>query len=335
MSEFKFLLFSDFHYKKRMYPATVRNLRFIFDTAMKFGADAVLHAGDFCNDYLGSPEIVNAYLNNDANVAVFGCYGNHELESKNNSMSVVTPLLSNRQQDIIYGTEDGKIGDGSVAYYYTDINGYRFVFLDTDYSVTQSGEFEHNRTCSYGKPKENTRSDSLGDRQIEWLRDVLYDAADRALSCIVVSHASFSGIWKSAPDAEEVRKIFASANEKRNGTVIMAINGHYHTCNCAKIDGVTYFDCPAAINGHWQSEKFYPYAEDDPEDHKYTFDFEDYDENGNLISVFPMSYSKLSMGAQSLFYGNPAYALVTLGDGKAPEIEVSEMYFAYNKTLNR
>ena len=329
MPTLKFFLFSDFHYKKKMYPASVGNLRSLFAKARECGAEFVVHAGDFCNDYLGSPELTRAYLNNAEGLAVFGCYGNHELESCDNSMSVVTPLLSNRRESLVWGTEDGKIGDGSIAYYYTDIVGYRFIFLDTDYSLDANGETEHNRTASWGCPKGNTRPDSLGDVQLSWLERVIADAIAGDLSCITVSHASFSGIWKSSPDAERVREIFAAANAKRAGSVILAINGHYHTCNTAEVDGVTYFDCPAAINGFWSPNKFHPYAEPDADNPIYTFKFESYDGDGNLIGIESMPYSALSMGAQSLFYDKPAYAAITLEDGKAPVIEVSEMNFAY------
>ena len=315
-----------------MYPATVGNLKSLFEAANECGAEFVVHAGDFCNDYGGSPELVRAYLENGYGFAVYGCYGNHELESRDNSMAVVTPLLSNRTESLVWGTCDGLIGDGSIAYYYTDIGGYRFIFLDTDYSLDANGEFEHNRTASWGCPKGNTRSDSLGGVQLCWLESVIEDAIAKKLSCVTVSHASFSGIWKSSPDAERVREIFAAANAKRAGSVILALNGHYHTCNTAVADGVTYFDCPAVINGFWSPKKFHPYAEADEENPKFIFAFESYDADGNLIGTEPMPYAALSMGAQSLFYDKPAYAVITLDDGKSPVIEVSEMNFAYGKT---
>lgn len=333
MQELRLLLFADFHYKKKMYPATVSDLNYVFGAARELGAQFVIHAGDFCNNYGGSPELVKAYLDNADGFAVFGCYGNHELESKDNSMQRVTPLLSNRQSDLVYGTADGKIGDGSIGYYYTDIFGYRFIFLDTNYSVAPDGEYEHNQTASWGKPKENARADSLGDVQLEWLKKVLLDAASLGLSCITVSHASFSGMWKSSPDADAVRDIFRTVNEAKPGTVIMAINGHYHTCNEATVDGVVYFDCPAALNGIWKSEKFYPYAEADESAPRYTFDYEDYDESGVFLGTFPMPYSKLSMGAQSLFYEKPAYALIVIGSDGVPKVTVSEVNFAYGITL--
>lgn len=312
-----------------MYPASVKNLESIMSEALREGAEFVLHAGDFCNDYLNSREIVRAYLDNAEGLSVFGCYGNHELESKDNSMASVTELLSNRTEKNVYGTADGKIGDGSVGYYYTDKEGYRLIFLDTNYSLSPDGIFEHNKTASWGKPRENTRPDSLGDVQLSWLESVIDDAVERGLICITVSHASFSGLRTSSPDADRVREIFKAANAKREGSVLLAINGHYHTCNTDTVEGVVYFDCPAVINGLWKSERFYPYAEENAEDPKFTFEFCDYDSEGALTSVSLMPYSKLSMGAQSLFYDRPVFAFVTVDGKNTPKIDIRERKFAY------
>ena len=118
MKEVKFTAFADFHYKKGMYIPSVKDMDNILDRAKADNADLVIHLGDMCNDYIGSKELVNAYLDNKYGFAVYGLYGNHELESENNSMPVVTPMLTNRE--VVWGTADGKIGDGSIAYYYFD-----------------------------------------------------------------------------------------------------------------------------------------------------------------------------------------------------------------------
>ena len=46
-----FTLFSDLHYKKGMYAATVDDLLEIFSRAEKKGSQFVMHLGDLCNDY--------------------------------------------------------------------------------------------------------------------------------------------------------------------------------------------------------------------------------------------------------------------------------------------
>ena len=132
MNEIKFTVFADLHYRKGMYIASVDDLRSIFARADADKSEFVVHLGDMCNDYIGSPELVKEYLNNKSNKAVYGIYGNHELESPDNSMKHVTPLLTNC--DVVWGTDDGKIGNGEIAYYYFDANGFRFVMTDTNYS---------------------------------------------------------------------------------------------------------------------------------------------------------------------------------------------------------
>lgn len=51
-----FGLFADFYYKKGMYSTTEEDLRGVFERAKGEGAQFVVHCGDFCNDYKGSPE---------------------------------------------------------------------------------------------------------------------------------------------------------------------------------------------------------------------------------------------------------------------------------------
>ena len=57
-----FLVFADLHYKKGMYAVSVQDLKQIMARAAENHVDFVLHAGDFSNDYSGSPEIVKEYL---------------------------------------------------------------------------------------------------------------------------------------------------------------------------------------------------------------------------------------------------------------------------------
>ncbi|MBQ8380459.1 MAG: metallophosphoesterase [Clostridia bacterium] len=329
MKELKFTVIGDLHYKKRMYAARVEDLSSIMKRAAADGAELAVHLGDFSNDYLGSPEILNAYLNNTEGLPVFGVIGNHELESRDNSLEYVLPRLSNRIEKLVYGSLGGK----TAPYFYYDIKCFRLIFLDTNYSLTEDGRYEHNRTASWGAPKENTLHDSLGEEQIAWISETLSDAAEAKKRCIVFSHASFSPEWKSSPDAKAVRELFREANAKREKTVILAINGHYHTYHLTKFEGVHYFDCPAAINAHWQSAKFHPYEESDPNDPIYTFDFTDYGEKGEAKGKSRLPYSALRMGAQSLFFKTPLSATVTLKENGEMIIKGSKAELAPCKVL--
>ena len=119
----RFLVFADLHYKKGMYAVRLEDLKKIMARAKENGVDFVLHAGDFCNDYCGSPELIKEYLESD--LSVYGVYGNHEQESRNNSMTAVTPRLTNDTR-VVWGTSDSSMSDGSVGYYYFEKKGYRF-----------------------------------------------------------------------------------------------------------------------------------------------------------------------------------------------------------------
>ena len=72
-----FSVFADFHYKKRMYTASPDGLDHILSRAHREGVDFIIHAGDFCNDYAGSPELMRAYHQNKYALPTYGIYGNH------------------------------------------------------------------------------------------------------------------------------------------------------------------------------------------------------------------------------------------------------------------
>ncbi|MBR2336079.1 MAG: metallophosphoesterase [Clostridia bacterium] len=309
MNEIKFTAFADLHYRKGMYIATVDDLRSIFRRAVNDNSDFVIHLGDMCNDYIGSPELIKAYIENESDKAVYGIYGNHELESANNSMAFVTPLLTNR--NVIWGTEEGTIGDGYIGYYYFDTNGFRFVMTDTNYSYNpQKNVWEHNATCSYGPPNGNTHICALGPIQLKWLDNVLCDAAEKGLHCIVCSHTSFSKTWTHAPETNEVQEIFKKVNKIKQGTVLMSINGHLHSDHIALCDDVVYIDLNTVRNGVWlpSVDKHYTHE---------TFQYTEYDEKGNEIDTKDRLISELWMSPQTWYFTDPVSATITVReDGK-------------------
>jgi predicted MPP superfamily phosphohydrolase len=150
-------VFSDFHYRKFAYPGTLRDLDAILKRSADEEVDFVIHGGDFCNNYHESPELKKAWLDNKYGLPVYGIYGNHELELMNHGvqgldeehpMQYVTPFLTNRADEVHWGTPDGKPAKwGEVAYYWFEKNGFRFVCTDTAYSRNpETGEWVHNPT---------------------------------------------------------------------------------------------------------------------------------------------------------------------------------------------
>lgn len=309
--ELTFALFADFHYMNGTYMSSIADMQSILDRAHGANASFIIHAGDFCNDYSGSPELFNTYLTNNYNLPALGIYGNHELESLNNSMQVVTPLLNNSiaNQNVVWGTADGAIGDGSIAYYYYEVNGFRIIGLDTNYSYNKTtGEWEHNATATSSPASGNINKHALGPVQLKWLEDILMDAANEDIPCVILSHAGFSGVWahEMSSDAAAVREIFAAANAKQPGTVLMAINGHIHTNHASVYEDVMYLDMNTVRNGWWQGVKQDIYINGE------TFKYIDYDEEGNATSETDRLLRSLSYGDQTWFFKDPLSAIVRI-----------------------
>ncbi|MBQ7931918.1 MAG: metallophosphoesterase [Clostridia bacterium] len=294
----KFLVFADLHYKKGMYTAPVESVRAILDRAKRENVDFVIHCGDFCNDYAGSPEITDAYRNNPHGLPVYGIYGNHELESAGNTMEHVTPLLCNRE--VCFGGE-------RAAYWHTDVNGYRIIGLDTNYSINIAEMWEHNRPASWGPPSENYYGNSLGEAQMQWLEDCLTDAAEKSLKCIVFSHAGLSSKWSESPDGPVVRSLFRKINRKHPGTVLLAVNGHLHTDHFHEEDGIGYFDVNTVHNGFWSPRKEFHYADDQ------CYAFTDY-RDGEPAGCVMKPLNSLSQAKNTWFFTSPLSAVVTVDD---------------------
>ncbi len=251
-----FSVFSDFHYSKGDNIIPISYLEEIMKKANDKDVNFVMQVGDFCEDFYGSPELFEAYLNNKYNLPVYGTLGNHDLEgkTKTNSMKVVVPMLTNQKDKVVWGSKNGRIGDGSIAYYHfdSDVDGdgkadFRIVSCDTNHFLNEkTGTWDH-YPAWYSNPGPNASYsiyNALGEVQRAWLQKVLTDAADKDLPCIVFAHAGLSGNLGSSQcgDYKEVQEIFKKANDKNPGTVLMAINGHHHTNHTEYVDGILYVD---------------------------------------------------------------------------------------------
>ena len=306
-----------------MYSTSVADMQAILDRAHKAGASFILSGGDFCNDFKGSPELMNAFLKNNYNLPAYNVYGNHELEA-GNSMDFVTPLLTN-DKNVVWGTEDGKIGDGSIAYYYADRDDFRIVGIDTNYSFNPTTqEWEHNYTGSYGPPTGNTKGNSLGPVQLQWLEEVLTDAAYKGKSCIIIGHDSLSGKFRSiSPDAARVREIYSTVNGIREGTVLISINGHIHTDNMAVVGNVLYIDMNTTRNGVWRGTGTEHYGAE------HTYDYVEYDEQGNAIASYKRSLNELTMGKNTWFFEDPLSAIVKVSQYGTISVEGMKSRWIY------
>lgn len=328
MRTLTFTLFADFHYKNGMYMSTIADLESILARADESNSSFIMSAGDFCNDFKGSPELVNTYhnytLSDGSILPAYNVYGNHELETEGNSMANVTKTLTN-DEFVIWGTEFGAF-DENIGYYYFESEGFRIVCIDTQYSYNPTTEqWEHNAPASWGAPSGNTKKCSLGPVQLEWLERVLTDAAEKDIPCIVVGHDGMSGLFAtSSADAATVRKIFRSVNSKNPGTVLMCINGHLHTNNQGYNDGVFYLDMNTARNCLWRGDAKSHY------NYKHTFEKVLYDEDGNPTKTVTSNLAELSMGDNTWFSADPLSAVITIRSDGVIEIDGTESSWIYD-----
>lgn len=307
MSRLRFTVFSDFHYQNEMNGVKVEDLEKILERAENTNSDFVIHCGDFCQAGIESNQIFKAYLENEQGLKVYGVYGNHELEGS--LMPFTTPRLTN-DREVIWGTEDGKIGNGYIGHYYFDINGYRIVCTNTNYSYNEAEDiWEHNKRFSWGPPSENVLYNALSPNQLEWLEDVLNDAADKDLKCIIFSHSTFSPLWRSdCSDAQKVRDIFARVNAKKPKTVIAALNGHYHTNHMGMVDGIFYFDVNSN-RGHWQPNKIRHL------DESHTFEYTEYNCFGEKVRSYQKQHLDYYMADNGWFFADKDLSAVVTIDG--------------------
>ena len=316
VSSVTFTLFADLHYWEGRYLSSVDHLNSILDRADESNSDFVIQAGDFTNHVSGSPELINAYHDNKYDLPVYGIYGNHEME-QGDGMDKVTPTLTN-DKDVVWGTADEKIGDGSVGYYYFDVRGVRMICLDSNYSYNPTkGEWEHNPAKSYTAPAGNEKGYSLGPVQLAWLESVLNDAAETDMSCVVVSHIGFATEWHASPDAEAVRALYKAANEKNAGTVLMSISGHLHTNRQQIMDGVLHWDMNTVLNGVYDDNGTQHYT-----DQKFTY--KEYNNDGSFKGSSTQLVKDLGHSRRTWFFEDPLSAVVTVSTSGKITVEGSE-----------
>lgn len=327
MSKLTFTLFADFHYKNGMYMSTIADLESILARADESNSSFIMSAGDFCNDFRGSPELINTYhnykLSDGSILPAYNVYGNHELETEGNSMANVTATLTNDEY-VVWGGDLG-VYDENIGYYYFESEGFRIVCIDTQYSYNpETEQWEHNGPASWGAPSGNTNKCALGPVQLEWLKGVLTDAAERDIPCIVVGHDGMSGLFAtSSSDAAAVRKIFREVNAINPGTVLMCINGHLHTNNQGYNDGVFYLDMNTVRNCLWRGDAKPHY------NYKHTFEKTLYDEEGNPTRTVTSNLTEISMGDNTWFSADPLSAVITVSENGLIEIDGVESSWIY------
>ena len=139
------------------------------------------------------------------------------------------------------------------------------------------------------------------------VRKIAFKIGKRKQRCIIVSHATLNREWHGcSPDSDIVFDLFKRANDIENGTVMLAINGHYHTNQTAITNGVLFLDINTVRNGRWvyNAPKHY--------DEKHTFNYEKYDDMGNKISEKTAPLSDLWQSSNTWYFEEPLFAVITV-----------------------
>lgn len=323
----KFTVFADYHYEENMEHRGIGGIKTILKAAKENNSELVLHAGDFSPCWKSTSDLISTYLNNEYNLLVYGTYGNHDTESSRTPMSYVNAHMTN-DKNVVWGTDDGKLGDEEITWYYCDNGKYRFIFTDTNHHYfVKEGVIKHTPAGMGEAPIENTPRHLLGPKQLAWLEKVLLDAAEKNLSCITVSHAGFADFdewgWKrissgSSDDVKAVRALFNKVNKMKPHTVIMCINGHYHFNNIGIADDILFFDVNSCA-GFWFGGGTPHYSDD------MTYDYIEYDDQGNALPT-PQKrrINDLPNADKRWFLDRPLYANVTITDDFEIIIEGTE-----------
>lgn len=180
--------------------------------------DASFIAG--LGDYVHEPAVNGAFAARmmEAPKDLYCCLGNHDTE--HSPLEAVLPLYRMPHN-----------------YYYFDRDGYRFVMLDTNYTLNDG-------VCVHYNPGVvcQTKRGILPPEQLRWLERTL-EESDRP--CVLMSHHSIE-----RPDGilnkEEVWDAICRANQKRRHTVMLYVNGHHHRDHCTVMNGVCCLDLNSA-----------------------------------------------------------------------------------------
>lgn len=209
MSQYTFLAFGDLHhYPGVFYPDREQRWAKIVARSVEEKAEFIVGLGD----YVHEPAVNGAFAARmmAAPVDLYCCLGNHDTEH--------SPL---EEVLLLYAMPHN--------YYFVDRGGYRFVFLDANYTVND-GAYVH-----YNPGVENrTKRGVLPPDQLAWLEQTI---AESPTPCILLSHHSIE-----RPDGilnkDAVWDVITHANQKRPHAVMLYVNGHHHRDYCTIVHGV-------------------------------------------------------------------------------------------------
>ncbi|MBE6357681.1 MAG: hypothetical protein E7057_00355 [Lentisphaerae bacterium] len=281
MSQVKFLVFADLHHYPGVFYTDARNkLAAIMKRAVDEKVDFAVSLGDF-NHCIGKFTEILDEMNNYP-VKLYHVMGNHDTDGA-------------ALEDVLEAYHMPH------EYYFFDVNGFRFIVLDTNYYGFKGGEVHFQYRNYFDFP--HTR-ETMPQEQIKFLENAIDTAPGQ---CILFSHASLerhklggSGV----ANQPQIREIIRNANATGR-KVILSCNGHHHRDNIRILDNVAYFDVNSA-SFDWLS-------------HPHTF--------------FPEELCKAyDLADHQAIFEAPLSAVVTLNDDGTIKIDGSTSTFFHGVT---
>ncbi len=222
MSQVKFLVFADLHHYPGVFYTDARNkLAVMMKRAEDEKVDFAVSLGDFnhsCGTFTEIFEDIKKY-----SVKLYHVMGNHDTDG-----AELKEVLK------AYGMPH--------EYYYFDVNGFRFIALDTNYYGHKGGQthFQYRNYFDFPQSREH-----MPEKQMEFLENAIATAPGQ---CVLLSHASLERHHNGGGgtvNQPRIREIIRKANA--NGRkVIMSCNGHHHRDFIRILDNVAYFDVNSA-----------------------------------------------------------------------------------------
>ena len=203
MSKVKFSVFSDLHYREGDWNWASRRLEEILQRAKDENSRFIIHCGDFCHNVHTAKDILKRY--NNFEIPTYHTMGNHDFEDTFTVSEVC---------------EAYKMGEKN--FYSFEIDGIKFISLDTNYFHNKEGKMCHYASSSVWEKCHQIELCISAD-QLEFLESELACATG---TTVIFSHASpvrSDGITNK----DELQKII----DRHSSIPVLWINGHYHRNN--------------------------------------------------------------------------------------------------------
>ena len=262
VSKVKFSVFADLHYREGDWNWSAKRLEDILKRAKDENVRFIMHCGDFCHNVHTAAAILDRY--NNFEIPTYHTMGNHDFEETFTVQEVCEAYKMKEKN-----------------YYSFDIDGIKFISLDTNYFHDKEGNMCHYASSSVWDKCHQVEL-CLSEDELEFLDRELETASG---TVVIFSHASpvrFNGITNK----DELIKIIDRHCDKP----VFWINGHYHRNNLTLKGNMAVLDLNSTTSD-WVNNEHNAYP--------------------------PELMAKFRLSNHSLLFDKPVHAVVTVSsDGE-------------------